>query len=162
MKQGRSAFSLNVLDVEGTKEHKAGRVIFKMLQSRYERTRYIALLNSLIYSSAARIQSVFRGHIARTFVSPRFRHSNHKSPPSTEVSNPVASSDEIPAHQEPPAQPSKLKSASPPASPPPESRIVEVCEQAPLSQAQVEAPRVKAKTCMPVWLLQVGGDGCSS
>ena len=148
--------------MEGTKEQKAGRVVFKMLQSRYERTRYIALLNSLIYSSAARIQSVFRGHIARTFVSPRFRHSNHKSPPSPEVSNPVASSYEIPAHQEPPAQPSKLKSASPPASPPPESRVVEVCEQAPLSQAQVEAPRVKAKTCMPVWLLQVGGDGCSS
>jgi type IV secretory pathway VirB10-like protein len=132
-----------------------------MLQSRYERTRYIALLNSLICFSAARIQSVFRGHIARTFVSPRFRRSNHESPPSPEVSNPAASSHEIPAHQDPPAQPSKLKSASPPASPPPEKGVVEVSEQACLSQVQVDAPRVKAKACMPVWLLQVGDNGYS-
>jgi hypothetical protein len=157
--QGRSAFRFHVVDVEGTGEEKAGKIVFKQLQCRYERTRYVALLNLLVYSSSTRIQSAFRGHCARKFVSPRFRLSNHKSPSSPQVSNPVASSSEPPAHEEltPAPKPCKLKSASPPV----EHEVVEVTEQASMWRAQVEAPRVEAKTCMPVWLLQVSGGCCS-
>jgi hypothetical protein len=159
MTQGRSAFRLHVVDVEGTREQKAGRIVFKKLQCRYERTRYVTLLNLLVYSSSARIQSAFRGHCARKFISPRFRLSNHKSASSPGVPNPAASSSKPPAPEQPtPApQPSKLKSASPPV----EREVYEVAEQASLLRAKVEAPRVKAKTCTPVWLLQVGGDSCS-
>jgi hypothetical protein len=156
--QGRTAFeTYNIID-GGTREERAGRVVFRMLQMRYDRSRFISLLTLLIYNSASRIQSTYRGHTARRMLAPRFRASCVAPPvaPQPTTIPPVSSVPTAAKQESDPDPPPPKKSSSPPRSPPPLA-IDDMDEQlaAPPFPSHTMAPRGKEKLCSPVWLMQV-------
>jgi hypothetical protein len=151
--QGRSSFKRHCIDVEGTNEEKAGKIVLRMLLSRYDRTQYILLLASMIYNSATRIQSTFRGHVARTLLSPRFRSKSLKSPPPAAAPPPASA---IPEKIESlPKLAAVLKSAPSRPETPSCERLEDNSLPSRLAAEESVAPRQKPKICAPVWLLQV-------
>ena len=151
--QGRSAFKRHCIDVEGTNEEKTGKIVLRMLLSRYDRMQYISLLASVIYNSATRIQSTFRGHVARTLLSPRFRSKSLKSPPPAAALPPAS---EIPEKtQSLPKLAADLKIAPPHPETPSHERLEDNSLPSCLAVEESVAPRQKPKICAPVWLLQV-------
>ena len=123
---------------------------------RYDRISYISLLTLFIYKSASRIQSTYRGHVARRFLAPLFLASWIKPIDTPHAAIPPPAAPLQSAANDESSQNLLKKSASRPPSPlPPAKDSVDDQPAASMFPAQTLAPRGKDKMCSPVWLLQV-------
>ncbi len=126
------------------------------MQMRYDRISYISLLTLFIYKSASRIQSTYRGHVARRVLAPRFLASwikpiatPHAAIPPPAAPLQSAANDESSQHL------LKTCASRPPSPLPPAKDGVDDQPAASMFPVQILAPRGKDKMCPPVWLLQV-------